>query len=224
MLGGKRSYFAFRYVLPGYTFLASMLIINIQFFITQINVTSITFPNIVALFGIILGFLSLLSGSAIGFFISQFWYLVYNHYFKTHERLTKQRSHIRLKEIEGIEKYIEEIADRVSIMAYILTYIADEKITNYINRLNDVINSLASTLFAILSGLVIGYIFRLGIFQQTFIMYDVVIIFILVFFMVLLWLNLITVLKEHDSIARFVIIFYEKEIRNELKRARTSKP
>ena len=219
MSTNERNYFSFRYMLPGYAFLTTMLIINIELLNMQISEVSNGYTNTVTLIGIISGILSLLSASAIGFIISQFWYVVYNYYWKSHKKLTKRRSQIELMNVGGIKKYIEkdtEDEDRVSIMAYILTSVTNERISKYIDQLNDIINSLASTFFGILLGLSGGYYLRLCIFQHTIRCYDVTIILVSFTFILIILLNLRIVLSEHDSIARLVIILHKQEIKKKL--------
>jgi len=177
----ERTYFSFRYAIPGYTFLILVLLINIEFLFSQMKL----FSEIITIFGIILGLLSLLSGSAIGFIVSQLWYLVYNCYYKRYRKLMERDSYKKL--IDLIE-FTGDATDLVSIMAYILTSKIDNKITNYINRLIDMRNSLASTLFAILTGLLLGYSYRLITFP-IFRSYDVVIFDCAVIFMLFIYLN-----------------------------------
>lgn len=206
-----RSYFSLRYALPGYTFLTIVLIMNIEFFIGIMPEPSYS----IDFFGIILGFLSLLSGSAIGFIVSQPWYSFYNHLKRTNI-IKKRRPHQRLNEIiEHIEELIIEPPDRISIMAYVLTYKIPEQITNYINRLNDMVNSLASTISAIITGLITGHIIRGLTFNKWFVWYDCIIWGVLLFFIVLIFYNCYTVYQEHDSIADLMIRIKREELRKE---------
>lgn len=91
----ERTYFSFRYAIPGYTFLAIILLINIEYFIEHMKQLS----DSITLFGIILGFFTLLSGSAIGFIISQIWYVFNNYILKDDKIIRKREPYMILNEI-----------------------------------------------------------------------------------------------------------------------------
>jgi hypothetical protein len=65
----QRHFFSFRYSIPGYTFI--VLVIGTNYVPLFEVLTARGFESVFVAF---LAFLSLLSGSAIGFLISQFWY------------------------------------------------------------------------------------------------------------------------------------------------------
>jgi len=65
----ERQYFSLRYAIPGYTFI--LLVIGTNYVPSLKILTTLGFESA---FGAFLAFLSLLSGSAIGFLISQFWW------------------------------------------------------------------------------------------------------------------------------------------------------
>jgi len=204
-----RSYFSLRYALPGYTFLTIILLMNIEFFM---NTPSYSMDH----FGTILGFL--VSGSAIGFIVSQPWYWIYN-YSKCPEQLKKRRAYQELLKIYPVVKYIStnshESEDSVSIMAYALTQKIPEKITIYINRLNDMINSLASTISAVVSGLFSGHIIRLVVFKKGLVDYDFVIWWFFMLFTIFIYYNYKRVFKEHDSIAYLMVKLKSEELNKE---------
>lgn len=207
-----RSYFSLRYALPGYTFLTIILLMNIESFIIVMQEPSYSTEFL----GIILGFLSLLSGSAIGFIVSQPWYFCYNYIIKGTKIVERRRPHRRLnKVIEHIEELIIEPSDRISIMAYILTLKIPDKITIYINRLNDMLNSLASTISAIASGLISGHIIRREIFKKGCGDYDGIIWGFFIIFSLFILLNCYIVYKEHDSMADLMIRLKSKELKKE---------
>lgn len=203
-INSERAYFSFRYTLPGYTFLTMILLINIELLISQMK----KFPEVIPFFGIIIAFISLLSGSAIGFIISQLWYLIYNYPMKSREILRARRHYQRLM---PLIRFTDDDTDLISIMAYILTYKVDNRITSYINRLNDMINSLASTFSAMFLGLCFGYIYRFGT-LRTFRDYDLIIIGFSIFFMLILYANLRVVWKEHDYMADLILRLKNQEI------------
>lgn len=203
-----RSYFRLRYALPGYTFLTIILLMNIEFLVDKIPGSSYS----IELLGIILTFFSLVSGSAIGFLVSQPWYWYYNKKIKCPKQILNRRAHKRLSKIKYVEKIIEEPEDRISIMAYTLFYKTPDKITIYINRLNDMINSLASTISAILLGLISGHIIRYGIFQELCQCYDVIIWGFSVIFICIIKTNYHSVYREHGSITDLMIRLKSEEL------------
>lgn len=70
----EREYFSFRYAIPGYTFLLLVVLINYIPLLTILRATGAG-----QVFGAFLAFLSLFTGSAIGFLVSQFWWLYFSH-------------------------------------------------------------------------------------------------------------------------------------------------
>lgn len=65
----ERQYFSLRYAIPGYTFILLVVLIN---YVPLLEI--LTSHGFESAFGAFLAFLSLLSGSAIGFLSSQFWW------------------------------------------------------------------------------------------------------------------------------------------------------
>lgn len=193
----ERTYFSFRYALPGYTFLLIMLAINIEFIILQID----RYSGGATLLGIIIGFLSLLGGNAIGFIISQPWYYIYNYHFKSGKKFLEQSPHKRLNEIIY---FTSEPIELLSILTHFLATEAEERVSAYINRLNDMLNSLASITSAIISGLIIGYVLRLKI-LPILRDYDFLIIGLSLFFTIIIVQNCRQVYREHRSIIRLLI-------------------
>lgn len=82
----ERQYFSLRYAIPGYTFILIVVIINYVPLLAILKTRGFE-----PVFGAFLAFLSLLSGSAIGFLVSQFWWC----------RFQKNRS------IFGVERFRE---------------------------------------------------------------------------------------------------------------------
>jgi hypothetical protein len=65
-----RDYFDLRYAIPGFTFLLIVFLINYKL------IENITSPSLISIGDIFLGFLTLLSGSAIGFLITQIYFFL----------------------------------------------------------------------------------------------------------------------------------------------------
>ena len=66
----ERTFFTLRYALPGYIFLLSVILVNWE---SLFSVRALS-----PVFGALFAFLYLLSGSAIGFLVSQLWYVYFN--------------------------------------------------------------------------------------------------------------------------------------------------
>lgn len=208
----ERTYFNFRYALPGYTFLILILVVNLEYFLLRINQLSNIFPETITLFGFFFTFISLLGGSAIGFLISQFWYVVNNHYNKKY-RYAKRRSY---KKLHNIIKYTDDITHSISIMTYILYSKVEEKeVIKYVNRLGDMYNALASTFVSICLGLILSYYLHFGFFKQNWRCYDGIIIFISIVFMVMIFTNAMQVIREWDSMVETILKINEQDIRTD---------
>ena len=75
----ERSFFDLRYAVPGFTFLLFLVLILRVEFLSFLRL--FTTPD-TSLVGFSLGLLTLMSGSVIGFLISQIWYAYYNCCYK----------------------------------------------------------------------------------------------------------------------------------------------
>ena len=71
----ERTYFSIRLTVPGYTLLLWILLINLGPFISFVQNNNFQNNN-TALFGILLSFITLISGPLLGFLVSQPWYLI----------------------------------------------------------------------------------------------------------------------------------------------------
>ena len=217
----ERGYFSLRYALPGYTFLLFIFLINIKNLIL-----SNTDINIITLVGILFGFITILSGSALGFIISQFWYLVNNYYLKEPKRLKKREPY---KELLNKIDDIDEKHDLYTIMTYLLTSKTDKRILDYINRRRDLINSLASTGFAILLSEIVGYLIKIFILKIPeiimfeWLVYHILIIFISQILLIIIYINFEKVREEQDSMVKLIISLKSKEFKKDIKLARKYK-
>lgn len=72
----ERTFFSLRYAIPGYAFIAEVVLTNltdwqsVRGFLSPLKLNS-------ELLGILVGFGTLLSGAEIGFLVSQLWYLFF---------------------------------------------------------------------------------------------------------------------------------------------------
>lgn len=152
----ERSFFDFRYAIPGYTFILLIIIINhVPLFeiMADLSIDSTAF-------GAFLAFLSLFSGSAIGFLISQLWWWRF------------QQNH---KEYEVSKKPIEALIDTYKLMRaknaeqkrailaaydYIIHSEKNVRLSNYIDRRWDMYHLLSSEFFALIISSISGVFCR----------------------------------------------------------------
>ena len=206
----ERTYFSYRYALPGFTFLIMVIFINLEYFILEFK----SIPELNEFFGIILGILTLLSGFALGFLISQIWHVFYNRVLKTPGIILSKRSYGLLSTIVPFD----DIPDLMSKMSYSLEMSSTKRTIDYINRMTDIINTLASTSTAIISGWIIGYILHLEIFNQCLNNpYDGLVLITSICFLICLIVNAHRVWIEHDSICHLIIRLNQRRIQFEFQ-------
>lgn len=158
----QREYFSYRFAVPGYTFILLVIAFN---YVPLLKILEITKAD--AAFGAFLAFLSLFTGSAIGFLISQIWLLIF-------KRNANMRRHGIIRELEPatealiktLEKHgLEEIEDKKKVVTAICDYIVysekEKKLISMINRRWDVYHTLSSILLALVIGTGVGIGFRI---------------------------------------------------------------
>lgn len=89
----EREYFSWRYAIPGYTLILLVTLINLIPLYSILKILAV--HKIESTFGVFLGFLTLLSGSAVGFLTSQIWWSWFQarglHYDRTPVQLAIDR-------------------------------------------------------------------------------------------------------------------------------------
>ncbi|MFB3888306.1 MAG: hypothetical protein ACE14S_02370 [Candidatus Bathyarchaeia archaeon] len=148
----ERTFFDLRYALPGYTFI--LFSILIAFPVLQ-EVLSSSSDN-AALFGTFFGFLTLLSGIAIGFLVSQSWHIIFNtfidgRYGRYPQTLDFLCSHYGLS---------CNMRNKIFFCDYVHRLSPDEGLKDYIQRRWDLIHLSGATLFSIPLAVVAGLCFR----------------------------------------------------------------
>ena len=139
----ERSFFDIRHAIPGYTFILSFIFQNLVGL--ALLSTRIAESDSIALLGIFFGFITLLSGAALGFLVSQPWYLLLNiaikrglYYFvnkdKTGEKLSVSRQDYKVLNYEKKE------------------------VRDYIFRRWDLFNLMGSVIFALTLGTLLGWL------------------------------------------------------------------
>jgi hypothetical protein len=168
----QREFFSYRFAVPGYIFILFLLAINYVPLLTILKETGLD-----SAFGAFLAFLSLFTGSALGFMIAQFWWWWFNHKGRT----------FGLKKLEGAEKalinkYKPEIenaaeTERKKWHILIFDYIIlngdkqGDKLWKYAERRWDIYHVLSSTCLALIISYIIGVFvriyFEIFIFQSS---------------------------------------------------------
>jgi len=147
----ERMFFTLRYALPGYIFLLTIILINwVELF------SLFSGKELAALFSALFVFIYLLSGSAIGFLISQFWYSFFNRFLfgkygvlPEVNRILRKRYEKRLKKNIDIHK-LQIFSD------YIQRLDGEKEMLIYAERRWDLIHLFGSTMFALPIGLLVG--------------------------------------------------------------------
>jgi len=173
----------------------------------------IKISNITDMIGLFIGIITLLSGSALGFLISQIWFFIFNHIIKMQCITDKRPSYKILKDNFPDFQQKDEL---FSLMNYILTSKINKNMTIFITRKNDLFSSFGTTICSILSGLIIGfklkkYVFIVTPSQFTFVnwqCYYVILIFLIIIILLLLVTNLIRIWFELDSMACLLLNSY----------------
>jgi len=151
-----RTFFNLRNTIPGYTFILWSLLLNLESavgFFVYVMPEIAPSSDIATLFGIVLGFLTLLSGGAIGFLVSQFWFLIYWVIIQP----LLVANYLKKK----LEKFkVEDKNASILLFNYIAHSFEKKQISSFIARRWDLMNIFGSTIMAILSGIVSGLILR----------------------------------------------------------------
>ena len=143
----ERDFFTLRYALPGYTFILIMVLVAYP---RLIELFPLSEPSLdLTLVSAFVAFFTLLSGGAIGFLVSQFWYALHNSIFHS-LFLRKTRKMLR-------DKFkLKENAHREIIFLDYIFHLSDSTTIDYIQRRFDLKHTLGSTFFAIIFGSIFG--------------------------------------------------------------------
>jgi len=153
----ERTFFSLRYALPGYTLVLMIVLVAYPKLYT-------IFSQIedVALVGAFLAFLTILGGSALGFLVSQVWYVLYHRFRRgKYGRVPKTLEFLR-KEY-GITK---DMQHQIVFLDYVNNYLSEGKRRAYTQRRFDLMHLFGSTLFSTLIGSLLGILIRIGAFRS----------------------------------------------------------
>jgi len=167
--------------------------------------------------GLLLGFVTLLSGSALGFLISQFWHVIYNYILKIYCILERRPHYAFL--IKNFEQYREK--DKLlSLMNYfIISLIKDQRMSDYITRRSDLFNTLGSTGISLFIGSLSGFVIKTYILKNpatrgTYINwcnYEIFIFLSSLVIMIIIFLNMLRIWRETDTMVEVLINFSNED-------------
>lgn len=146
----ERTFFTLRYALSGYTSILMALLVAYpklrDIFILNQNVE---------LIGVFLAFFTLLSGGAIGFLVSQLYYIINNEFLHRHA-LQKAREFL-----EGKYNITKDSHHQIVFLDYV-HHLSGKETIAYTQRRFDLKHTLASALFATYIGSFFGLLVRIN--------------------------------------------------------------
>jgi len=156
----ERGYFSLRYAIPGYTFI--LVVVGINYFPLTEFITKTGAPEF---FGAILAFISLLTGSALGFLISQFWWWWFHMRggffgtkgFKQEELMLTEEYKLVLPNESKERRNVAE-----AILDFAMGLEKKERISELIWRRWDMYHLLSATFHTLWVGVAVGIVYRLS--------------------------------------------------------------
>lgn len=215
----ERSLFNLRFSVPGFIFIILFLLIN-PGFLSKGALLGLSIEETQGFFTIILGFLTLISGSTLGFLISQAWWLVWDfsgaHYGGTRFRERREPYQILVNDY-SINNNRNDLRTVHNYLAHIKS---NEQIKLYLTRRWDSFILLGSSAFAILLGLGIGYLMRIFVFKTQLTNVSIIYHFFLNMCFIPLSLYLMLnayykILEEHDNMT--ILLIRKLGVQNQLK-------
>jgi len=199
----ERAYFGLRYALPGYTF------ILMAFLIIWPNLQTLFLQDVIrfdtSLFSAFLAFFTLLEGSAIGFLVSQLWYWFYDFILRENS-LKPARRFLQQQNTYGLTQ--EDTPEGIHKQTVFLDYIvqlAEKQLLAYTERRWDLLNTLGSTLVAVLLGSFIGFLIRVCWYIPDPCLYDIFVFLLFLFFILILYCGYRIVNREHEMMTLIVV-------------------
>ena len=157
----ERHYFDLRYTIPGFAFVLTIIATNHVPLLRILELGQVS-----EVFGAFLAFLSLFSGSAIGFLVTQAWWWYWQNHFGILEVDTYNQAvdaFCKKYEIKKPECNSKKKREFITAIDYVMRSKIDESIKAILTaaeRRWDMFHTLTSTYLALLSGLVIGLLSR----------------------------------------------------------------
>ena len=154
-----RDYFSLIYTLPGFVLL--MAIVGLNYY-PAVKILDFAISDV---FGVLLAFISLFAGSALGFLVTQFWFMRFhysrldaNRIYKNLESLMKER--LGWNPPDNIEAK-EKDYTMSAVLDYMLLYDEDEKKWSFCQRKWDIYHTMSGIIVSIITGLIVGLLSRI---------------------------------------------------------------
>jgi hypothetical protein len=167
----EREYFSLRYLAPGFGFILVVIGLN---YVPILNFLKVSGSGATDnAFSLVLSLASLLASSALGFLISQFWFVCFNHWridARIYERLDLKEFIQKRYKFEFTEKGQQSDDVFSAIMDYLI--LDDEKEWAYCQRKWDIYLLLLCTLVSLCVAVLVGLILR-GVINWAFYTLDI---------------------------------------------------
>jgi len=155
-----RGYFQYRWAIPGFTFILVVLGVNL------IPLIEFLKAGVSEGFGVLLAFLSLLTGSALGFLVTQPYWYCFNKRGISGLRGFENVHQILAKYHYDLDKDTEERGD--AVLDFIIYLHKDDKFLDYAQRRWDMYHLLSSTCWTLEVSLIIAYFCRILLVLRAF--------------------------------------------------------
>jgi len=165
-----REYFSLRYAVPGFSLILIVAGLNYLPIVAILKGSGVN-----DIFAVVLSFLSLFAGSAIGFLVSQVWFLWFNFWKLDSTRVNKHLEEVMNKTIGWIlEKKSGKLSilrkkkrERASVMSATIDYLLltekDDRNWRFCQRKWDLYHIMSCTLVSLIFGVTIGSALRASI-------------------------------------------------------------
>jgi len=201
----ERTFFSLRYGSPGYTFILLVFLVALpslqKILFQEVPIGNTQFA------AAFLAFFALLEGSAMGFLISQIWYLFYNELL--HRRFKLRQARDFLQRTYGLD------AKDFGLQTIFLDYamqLSRKNMLTYTQRRWDLLHTIGSTFFAALLGSSLGLLLRTllpvsgSVVGIPTALYDFLLFMILEFLLFVLVFSLLHVSVEHARMAEIILM------------------
>jgi prepilin signal peptidase PulO-like enzyme (type II secretory pathway) len=157
----EREYFSLRYAVPGFIIILIIVGLNYSPIVETLKPSG---PS--DIFGVVISFLSLFAGSAIGFLVAQFWFGWFNWRRIDAKRVYKRHLQIMKDKFRWRPENDLEDKDNASVLSavldYMLLYEKDNNKWGYCQRKWDIYHILSCSLISLIIGFSIGLPLRIA--------------------------------------------------------------
>jgi hypothetical protein len=168
-----RSFFNYRNVIPGYSFLLILLSMNIGGILTLVDQYTGDPAEIVAVIGIVIGFVTLFSGSALGYLLCQIWFLISHWAFDAYAfkwKTNKRRDLLKIIDKDIYTRPKSESHKEQVFLDYVIHEYGEKtpNVGSFFSRRWDVYNTNGASIFSIVFSFVIGFFLHSSILPPSF--------------------------------------------------------